>query len=99
MKDQMVSTWSNFAMTGDPTPPSSKLSWLPVSQTIQDPDQQWFLNLSGRTISIIQSYQSYSKEFKVIQSYSKLYSNLLSKLSSIQLNINLKPESPFRREF
>ena len=34
-------------VTGDPTPPGSDYSWLPVTERIQEDGQQWFFNFSG----------------------------------------------------
>ena len=47
VRTQMMSSWSQFALTGDPTPPGSHYSWLPVSERIQEAGQQWFFNISG----------------------------------------------------
>ena len=34
-------------MTGDPTPPGSDYTWLPVSERIEEASQQWFFNFTG----------------------------------------------------
>ena len=47
VRKQMMSSWTNFALTGDPTPPGSDYSWLPVSERIQEDTQQWFFNFAG----------------------------------------------------
>ena len=47
VRKQMMSSWTNFALTGDPTPPGSDYSWLPVSERIQEETQQWFFNFAG----------------------------------------------------
>ena len=36
VRRQMISTWTEFAKTGDPTPPSSPYSWLPVRKGFKD---------------------------------------------------------------
>ena len=35
VRRQMISTWTEFAKTGDPTPPSSPYSWLPVREGLK----------------------------------------------------------------
>ena len=47
VRKQMMSSWTNFALRGDPTPPGSDYSWLPVTERIQEESQQWFFNFSG----------------------------------------------------
>ena len=47
VRKQMMSTWTNFALRGDPTPPGSEYSWLPVSERIQEETKQWFFNFAG----------------------------------------------------
>ena len=47
VRKQMMSSWTNFALTGDPSPPGSDYSWLPVTERIQEDTQQWFFNFSG----------------------------------------------------
>ena len=39
----MTDAWANFAKYGDPTPPGSELTWLPVD----DPEMHQFWNISG----------------------------------------------------
>ena len=41
VKDFMVSSWVNFAIYGDPTPPGSTYSWTPSMQA------NVFMNISG----------------------------------------------------
>ena len=57
----MVSTWTDFAKTGDPTPPSSPYSWLPVTAGVQEEDQQWFFNFSGENSAMDSSQQIFSR--------------------------------------
>ena len=58
---QMVSTWTDFAKTGDPTPPSSPLSWLSVGGGVQEEDQQWFFNFSGEDSAMDSSQELFSR--------------------------------------
>ena len=57
----MTSSWSNFALTGDPTPPGSDYSWLPVSEQIQEETQQWFFNFSGDSSAMDSSSEIFSR--------------------------------------
>ena len=57
----MVSTWTDFAKTGDPTPPSSPHSWLPVSGGVEEENQQWFFNFSGEDSAMDSSQQIFSR--------------------------------------
>merc|ERR550525_43318 len=61
MMRQMVSTWTDFAKTGDPPPPSSPYSWLPVTAGVQEEDQQWFFNFSGENSAMDSSQQIFSR--------------------------------------
>ena len=47
VRKQMMSTWTNFALRGDPTPPGSEYSWLPVTERIQEDTEEWFFNFAG----------------------------------------------------
>ena len=61
VRRQMVSTWTDFAKTGDPTPPSSPLSWLAVGGGVEEEDQQWFFNFSGQDSAMDSSQQIFSR--------------------------------------
>ena len=43
VRNVMTDVWTNFAKYGDPTPPGSELTWLPVD----DPEMHQFWNISG----------------------------------------------------
>jgi len=61
VRAQMTWSWSNFALTGDPTPPGSDYSWLPVSEKIQEETQQWFFNFSGNNSAMDSSSEIFSR--------------------------------------
>merc|ERR1712062_30203 len=71
MMRQMVSTWTDFAKTGDPTPPSSPYSWLAVSEGVQEEDQQWYFNFSGENSAMDSSPEIFNRL--------KYWDNLLQK--------------------
>ena len=57
----MTSSWTNFALTGDPTPPGSDYSWLPVSEKIQEETQQWFFNFAGEDSAMDSSSEIFTR--------------------------------------
>ena len=57
----MMSSWSQFALTGDPTPPGSHYSWLPVSERIQEASQQWYFNFAGANSSMDSSRELFER--------------------------------------
>jgi len=61
VRAQMTSSWSNFALTGDPTPPGSDYSWLPVREQIQEETQQWFFNFSGDSSAMDSSSEIFTR--------------------------------------
>ena len=53
----MVTSWTNFAKFGDPTPPDSNLTpWIPI--TDQEPQNYW--NISGPVPEM--SYSKYIED-------------------------------------
>ena len=61
VRSQMTSSWTNFALTGDPTPPGSDFSWLPVSEKIQEETQQWFFNFAGEDSAMDSSSEIFTR--------------------------------------
>ena len=53
VKNLMTDAWTNFAKYGDPTPPGSELTWLPVD----DPEMHQFWNISGAMPQMATSQQ------------------------------------------
>ena len=49
MREMMLSTWTNFATYGDPTPPDSGLAWLP--QLPNSDHLFWYISSSEPTMT------------------------------------------------
>ena len=47
VKTLLTEAWTNFAKYGDPAPPGSEESWLPVGGKIESQDDKWYFNISG----------------------------------------------------
>ena len=48
-------------VTGDPTPPGSDYSWLPVTERIQEDTKQWFFNFSGEDSAMAESREIWER--------------------------------------
>ena len=47
MRTLLTEAWTNFAKYGDPAPPGSGESWVPVGGKIESQDDMWYFNISG----------------------------------------------------
>ena len=62
VKELMTDLWTNFAKFGDPTPPGSKFSWIPV-----DPESEYyeFFEISGPETSGMVKSEELGKRMKL----------------------------------